>query len=166
MQLSDIMLSVTVSNKSLRQPSEMSFIRSGSSHSTMDVSTIDHVNLCIPSNDIDAAVGFYGDQLGFDIEGIEPYRRDEQSFFDVRLAPVHVIHLWPTAEFGPPSGDNFNHVALLVEADSEILKEDLVACDISITSEHKSPLGATGRAPAVYVEDPFGYQIELKATAD
>lgn len=132
----------------------------------MDVSTIDHVNLRIPPDGIDAAVGFYGDQLGFTIEGVERHKRGEQSFFDVRLTPVHVIHLWPTAAFEPPSGDNFNHVALKTEADIETVKEHLTASDISITSEHESPLGATGRAPAVYVEDPFGYQIELKATVD
>jgi hypothetical protein len=77
-----------------------------------------------------------------------------------------VIHLWQTVEFEQPSGNNFNHMALLVEADIETPKVDLVASDISITSEHESPLGATGRAPAVCVEDPFGHQIELKVTAD
>ena len=132
----------------------------------MDASTIDHVNLRIPPDGIDAAVGFYGNQLGLDIEGVERHKRGEQSFFDVRLAPVYVIHLWSTAEFEPPSGDSFNHVALLVEADIETLKEDLAPSDISITSEHESPSGATGRTPTVYVEDSFGYQIELKATAD
>jgi len=87
-------------------------------------------------------------------------------FFDVRLAPGHVIHLWPTSEFEPLSGDNFNHLALVVEADVETVKKHLVASDISITSERESLLGAAERAPAVYVEDPFGYQIELKRTAD
>jgi hypothetical protein len=28
-----------------------------------------------------------------------------------------------------------------------------------------SPLGATGEAPAVYIRDPFGYRVELKARA-
>jgi len=132
----------------------------------MDVSTIDHVNLRIPSDGVDAAVDFYSDRLGLDIEGVERYRRDEKSFFDVRLAPAHVIHLWPTGAFEPPSGDNFNHVALVVEAGVERIKDDLAAAGVSVVSEHDSPLGATGRGPAVYVEDPFGYRIELKTAVD
>lgn len=132
----------------------------------MEISTIDHVNLRIPTDGIDAAVEFYGDQLGFAIEGLKRHKAGEQSFFDVRLAQAHVIHLWPTAEFEPPSGNNFNHVALIVEADIEAVKEQLEEYDIPIQSELESPLGATGRAPAVYVDDPFGYQIELKSNAD
>lgn len=132
----------------------------------MKVSTIDHVNLRIPNDGIDAAVEFYGDQLGFAIEGLERHKLGEQSFFDVRLAQAHVIHLWPTAEFEPPSSNNFNHVALIVETDIEAVKEQLAAADVSIESELESPLGATGRAPAVYVEDPFGYRIEPKVNAD
>ena len=59
----------------------------------MDVEAIDHVNLRIPTESVDDATDFYGDRLGFDIEGLERFRDDEQSFFDVRLAPGHVIHL-------------------------------------------------------------------------
>jgi len=132
----------------------------------MDVSTIDHVNLRIPPDGIDAAVDFYGDRLDFTIEGIERHERGEKPFFDVRLAPAHVIHLWPTSAFEPPSGDNLNHVALTVEVDIDAVKEHLAAAAVPIASEHESPLGATGRAPAVYVEDPFGYRLELKAAVD
>lgn len=131
----------------------------------MDVSTIDHINLRIPPDGIDIADEFYGDQLGFAIEGIERHNLGEQPFFDVRLAEAHVIHLWPTVEFEPPSSNNFNHVALVVDADIEAVKEHLATRDISIESELASPLGATGRAPAVYIDDPFGYRIELKANA-
>ncbi|MFQ3319037.1 MAG: catechol 2,3-dioxygenase-like lactoylglutathione lyase family enzyme [Natronomonas sp.] len=132
----------------------------------MEVTSIDHVNLRIPDDGSDDAVDFYRNRLGFDIEGMERYRSGDQSFFDVRLAPAHVIHLWPTAEFEPPSGDNFNHVALLVDVDVESLKEQLADIGVSIDMELDAPLGATGRAPAVYVTDPFGYQIELKTAAE
>lgn len=85
----------------------------------IDVAAIDHVNLRVPTDGIDAATDFYGDALGFAIEGLERFREGEQSFFDVRLAPGHVVHLWPTGEFEPPSGNGFNHVALRVDADRE-----------------------------------------------
>jgi hypothetical protein len=42
------------------------------------------------------------------------------------------------------------------------VKERLAAAGVPVGSELESPLGATGRAPSVYVEDPFGYRMELK----
>ncbi len=132
----------------------------------MNVRSIDHVNLRIPTEGVEAALDFYRDRLGFAIEGLDRYRDGDQSFFDVRLAPEHVVHLWPTDEFEPPSGNGYNHLALVVEADIEAVKEDLSAAEVAVESELESPLGATGRAPSVYVEDPFGYLVELKAGAD
>jgi len=132
----------------------------------MDVRSIDHVNLRIPTDGVEAALDFYRDRLGFAIEGLDRYREGDQSFFDVRLAPEHVVHLWPTDEFEPPSGNSYNHLALVVEADIDAVKEALSAADVAVESELESPLGATGRAPSVYVEDPFGYLVELKAGVD
>jgi len=132
----------------------------------MDVRSIDHVNLRIPTEGVEDALDFYRDRLGFAIEGLDRYRGGGQSFFDVRLAPEHVVHLWPTDEFEPPSGNGYNHLALVVEADVEAVKGDLSAADVAVESELESPLGATGRAPSVYVEDPFGYLVELKAGTD
>ena len=131
----------------------------------MDVEAIDHVNLRIPTESVDDATDFYGDRLGFDIEGLERFRDDEQSFFDVRLTPGAVVHLWPTDAFEPPSGDGFNHLALRIEADREAVVERLSTTGVDVETELDAPLGATGRAPAVYVRDPFGYRLELKTTA-
>jgi catechol 2,3-dioxygenase-like lactoylglutathione lyase family enzyme len=132
----------------------------------MDVRSIDHVNLRIPEDGVDEALEFYRDRLGFGIEGLERYRDGDQPFFDVRLAPAHVIHLWPTDEFESPTGNNYNHVALIVEDDIEAVKERLSAAEVPVESELDSPLGATGRAPAVYVRDPFDYRVELKESTD
>jgi catechol 2,3-dioxygenase-like lactoylglutathione lyase family enzyme len=132
----------------------------------MDVRSIDHVNLRIPEDGVDDALDFYHDRLGLGVEGLERYRDGDQPFFDVRLAPAHVIHLWPTDEFESPSGDNYNHVALIVEDDIEAVKERLSVAEVPVESDLDSPLGATGRAPAVYVRDPFDYRIELKEPTD
>ena len=131
----------------------------------MDVAAIDHVNLRVPADGVDEATKFYGDRLGFAVEGLNHYRDGEQSFFDVRLTSGAVVHLWPTDAFEPPSGDGFDHLALRVEADREAVVERLSAAGVDIEMELDAPLGATGRAPAVYVEDPFGYLLELKTTA-
>ena len=132
----------------------------------MDATAIDHLNLRVPADGTEVATDFYRDRLGFAIEGMDRYEADEKPFFDVRLAPEHVLHLWPTDEFEPPSGNGFNHVALLIDDEVAAIERQLDEAGVTIENRHDSPLGATGRAPAVYVEDPFGYQVELKTTID
>jgi catechol 2,3-dioxygenase-like lactoylglutathione lyase family enzyme len=132
----------------------------------MDATAIDHLNLRVPADGTEAATDFYRDRLGFAIEGMDRYEADEKPLFDVRLAPEHVLHLWPTDEFESPSGNGFNHVALLIDDEVAAIERQLDEAGVTIENRHDSPLGATGRAPAVYVEDPFGYQVELKTTID
>ena len=132
----------------------------------MDATAIDHLNLRVPADGTEAATDFYRDRLGFAIEGMDRYEADEKPLFDVRLAPEHVLHLWPTGEFEPPSGNGFNHVALLIDDEVAAIERQLDEAGVTIENRHDSPLGATGRAPAVYVEDPFGYQVEVKTTID
>ena len=129
----------------------------------MDARAIDHVNLRIPDGGVADAIVFYRNGLGFDIEGRERYEAGDKPFFDVRLAPAHVIHLWPTPEFDPPEATNYDHVAILVEESIETIREELATAEIEIEQELDGPLGATGTGPAVYVRDPFGYRVELKA---
>ena len=132
----------------------------------MDATAIDHLNLRVPADGTEAATDFYRDRLGFAIEGMDRYEADEKPLFDVRLAPEHVLHLWPTDEFEPPSGNGFNHVALLIDDEVAAIERQLDEAGVTIENRHGSPLGATGRAPAVYVEDPFSYQVELRTTID
>lgn len=127
----------------------------------MNARHIDHVNLRIPPDGVDAAQTFYGETLGFGIEDTL-YEADEKSFFDVRLSPTAVVHLWPTDDFEAPSATNFNHVCIVVEESVEAVKTRLDDAGADIDNELSSPRGATGEAPSVYITDPFGYRIELK----
>ncbi|WP_255150041.1 VOC family protein [Halorarius halobius] len=122
---------------------------------------IDHANLRIPADGREPARQFYGEGLGFGIEDAR-YEAGEKPFFDVRLSATGVIHLWPTESFDAPEATNFDHVCVVVEEDVESIKRRLDEADIAIDTELDSPLGATGEAGSVYVEDPFGYRIELK----
>jgi catechol 2,3-dioxygenase-like lactoylglutathione lyase family enzyme len=128
----------------------------------VNVTTIDHLNLRIPADGVADALDFYRDGLGLEIEGLDRYEADEKPFFDVRLAPDHVIHLWPTPEFDAPEATNYDHVALIVDSEIDAITDELADAGIEIESHLDSPLGATGEAPAVYVRDPFGYRVELK----
>jgi len=128
----------------------------------MDASHIDHVNLRIPEDGVERAAAFYADALGFDVEGRERYEAGEKPFFDVRLTPEAVLHLWPTDDFDPPTGENYDHVAIVVDHTIEEMRERLDRAGVPIQKE-LTPLGATGEAPAAYVKDPFGYTVELKS---
>lgn len=130
----------------------------------MQATHIDHVNLRVPADGADDAREFYGERLGFGIED-GPYEAGEKPFFDVRLAPAAVLHLWPTEEFEPPTATNYNHVAVVVEESIEAVEAELDAAGVEVEKSLDAPLGATGEAPAVYVRDPFGYRVELKARA-
>lgn len=127
----------------------------------MNATHIDHVNLRIPPDGVSTARTFYGERLEFGIEDTL-YEADEKPFFDVRLSPTAVIHLWPTDSFEPPSPKNYNHVCIVVDDSIETVKTRLEEAGIGINTELESPRGATGKAPSVYITDPFGYQIELK----
>lgn len=130
----------------------------------MRADAIDHVTLRIPESRIDDAVDFYEGKLGFETEQLQHYESGEQSIFTFRLGEGCVIHAAPVPadDFSPPDGSDFRHLALRVDRSIDALEAALDEAGVEIVSEGH-PLGATGAAPAVYVEDPFGYAIELKA---
>ncbi|WP_313692638.1 VOC family protein [Halorarum halobium] len=128
----------------------------------MNARTIDHATLHVPTDGLEDARAFYGDALGFDLAGVERFEAGETPFFDVRLTPEHLLHLWPTEEFAEPDGTGYDHLALVVEEGIEAITAELNAAGVEIERRLENPVGATGRAPAVYVRDPFGYRVELK----
>ncbi|WP_049985175.1 VOC family protein [Halobellus rufus] len=131
----------------------------------MNGTAIDHVKLRIPDGGVETALAFYRDALGFDVDGMELYESGEKPFFSVRLAPGAVIHLEPDPSFDPASDRNaYDHVAVRIDDTIDGIADALSAADVEI-DRRLEPLGATGVAPAVYVTDPFGYRIELKADA-
>lgn len=138
------------------------FLATTTQRSTMHARTIDHVNLRVPADGLDAAREFYEEGLGFPLEGVDRFESGDKPFFDVRLAPENVLHLWPSEGFAEPAGDSYDHVALVVEEDVGTIKEQLARAGIDVERELDSPSGATGEAGAVYVRDPFGYRVELK----
>ena len=129
----------------------------------MDVVTIDHVNIRIPPSRVDEAIEFYRDGLGFEPENLEAYRNGDRTIFSFRLNDSSIIHVRPVESFNPPDGEGFDHYALVVDEPIEDVKNRLAEAGIEI-ERSGNPLGATGRAPAVYVRDPFDYLIEIKTT--
>jgi lactoylglutathione lyase len=128
----------------------------------MEATEIDHSKLYVPSDGRDTAVGFYRDALGFGIDGMERYESGEKPFFSVRLAPGAVIHIEPDEDFEPPARTGYDHIAVRIDDTIDGIERALAAAEVEV-DRRLTPLGATGTAPAVYITDPFGYPIELKA---
>lgn len=128
----------------------------------MDAHAIDHANLHIPSDGIETALEFYRDALGFHIERLDQFHAGETPFFAVRVTPKSAIHLWPDPDFEPPSGEGYDHLAIHLAESLGAIRETVQTAEITIEDE-RSVLGAAGEATSIYVRDPFGYLLELKA---
>jgi catechol 2,3-dioxygenase-like lactoylglutathione lyase family enzyme len=128
----------------------------------MDVATIDHVTFHVPEDGVEDAVAFYGDALGFGIEGLDAFEAGEKPFFDVRLGPRNVLHVWPLADFEAPDERGYDHLALLVDDPLDDVLAGLEERGVEIERRMDAPRGATGEAPGAYLRDPFGYRVELK----
>ena len=127
----------------------------------MRARAIDHVNLRIPDDEVQAALEFYRDALGFEPENLDAYRAGDRSLFSFRLGDSCVVHVRPVDDFEPPSDANFDHFAIVVETTAAAVRERLEDAGVEVVREG-NPLGATGRNPAVYARDPFGYLVEFK----
>lgn len=124
---------------------------------------IDHVNIKIPDDRVDDAVDFYQHGLGFKPEQLDAYRNGDRTLFSFRISSTSLLHVRPVkpSEYEDPEGTNYDHFAIVLEADIDEIRDTLEEADIELRRT-SNPLGATGRNPAAYVEDPFGYVIELK----
>ncbi len=126
----------------------------------MRAEVIDHVNLRIPRDGVDEAVRFYRDLLGFATQNLEGYRSGENTLFSFRPARGCKINIRPVAQFESP-GVNFDHLAVVVDSPEEALRTALSEAGVPIKRERdRSQL--SGAAVAFYIEDPFGYSLELR----
>lgn len=126
---------------------------------------IDHVNIRIPEGDVERAVAFYDGLLGFEPLKLDAYRAGERTSFFFRVGETSVLTIRPVETFEPPSGENLDHFCIVLEETVEELKPRLEERGVEIVREG-TPFGATGRAPSVYVRDPFGYLVELKQSQE
>jgi len=129
----------------------------------MEATAIDHVNMRVPEDDLESFVGFYRDDMGFDLEYYEAYRDGERGFFYVRLGPSCIVHVSPRERVPDPTGETINHFAVFVDASMDEVMERVEAADVEVLTEAVRE-GATGEHPCVYVEDPVGYTVEFKTS--
>jgi catechol 2,3-dioxygenase-like lactoylglutathione lyase family enzyme len=119
------------------------------------------VTIRVPEDRVDDLLGFYRGVLGFEVEGLDAYEAGERPIFAIRLSETSVVHVVPSETFETPADEHFDHFAVVVEEPIEEIEATLDDAGVEIERQF-TPAGATGTAPAVYVRDPVGYQVELK----
>lgn len=128
----------------------------------MHATRIDHINLCIPKDGVEEALEFYSTVLGFEPMKLDEFRENKRTSFFFRISKDAVINIRPKENFQKPSEENFDHFCIIFDEKIEHMKSVLEESEAEILKEG-NPLGAKGRGPGIYIRDPFGYKIELKA---
>lgn len=122
---------------------------------------IDHVNLKIPEDRIEEALEFYREFLGLETWKLEDYREDERTSFFFRIGENALLNIRPKPDFERPSGKNLDHFCIVKDVDVDEMRKEAKREGYEVLRQ-STPLGTQGRAPAIYVQDPFGYVIEIK----
>ena len=118
---------------------------------------VDHVVLnCV---DVERSLAWYVDELGLEPVRVDEWRAGEVLFPSVRVDATTLIDLFPAER----SGTNVDHVCLVIES------EDLAALaasgrfDVVGDGPVDGLFGAQGLATSLYVRDPDGNVVELRA---
>ena len=121
----------------------------------MHVHELDHIVLNTP--DVERSLGFYVDLLGLEGHRIDEWRAGEVFFPSVRINAdtiIDVLHAERT-------GENMNHLCLVVDrADVDAVADDP---RFDVVDGPGMRYGARGDGWSVYVADPDGNVVELRA---
>ncbi|MPY91931.1 MAG: VOC family virulence protein [Acidimicrobiia bacterium] len=125
------------------------------------VSALDHIVLV--ARDVEATLAWYQRHLGFEAVRLGAWRAGEVPFPSLRVTPSTIIDV-VAGEPGGPTGlagpGHLAHVCFVV--DDEGLDAARADPDLVIEDEG-TRFGARGNARSVYVRDPDGLTVELRA---
>ena len=123
---------------------------------------MDHIVLAV--SDVERSLAFYTDVLGLPGERVDEWRAGKVGFPSLRLNADTLIDLQVRKPDGKPAGVNVDHYCLVLESvDWDELLPYLRERNVPIVTEPVSRWGAHGRATSIYLLDPDGNQVELRA---
>lgn len=123
----------------------------------MKVTGIDHIVL--DCTDVERSVAWYRDRLGLEPLRLDEWQAKEVAFVSLRIDETTIIDLFEQE----PTGENMNHVALLVEGVD--LDEMAATGEWAIEMGPADLFGAQGTGRGFYVRDPDGHLVELRTYA-
>jgi glyoxylase I family protein len=120
---------------------------------------IDHVVLKVSA--IERSLAFYVDVLGMHLERIIEgagiwQLRCGRNIVDLQVLPAGT-------SLAPPANRGIDHLCLLLTGDFATVRAHLEAHGVTISWGPVELYGATGFGTSVYLLDPDGHTIELKA---
>jgi len=131
----------------------------------LQVQSIDHFVLRV--RDLDRSLEFYRDILGLRIEFLDEFRAGTRPFVSARVGE-QLIDLVPDPTYDPTVGLNAGgllHFCVdLRDCDFDKVIPHLEEKGVEVIEHQPVPrMGATGMGLSIYVKDPDGYVVELKA---
>jgi catechol 2,3-dioxygenase-like lactoylglutathione lyase family enzyme len=124
------------------------------------VTGFDHLVLLVA--DVERSVAWYVDELGLAPERLDEWRRGEVPFPSVRISPTAVIDVVARGADGAPAArsGNVDHFCLVVDDDVHALA---ASGRLDVLTGPVPRWGAQGDATSIYVRDPDGNIVELRA---
>ena len=125
----------------------------------LHVEALDHIVLAVA--DVERSLAWYCGRLGLAPLRVEEWRAGEAPFPSVRVSADTIIDITAATE-GAPTGRNVDHFCLVVSA--EDLAQVRGSGRFEIVRDPDFALyGAHGLADGLYVRDPDGNEVELRA---
>jgi catechol 2,3-dioxygenase-like lactoylglutathione lyase family enzyme len=123
----------------------------------MKVVGFDHLVLKVA--DVERSLAFYCGELGLAPERVEEWRAGEVLFPSVRITDTAIIDLLA----GERTGDNVDHFCLVVARTDLAAVAASGSFDVVGGGPVDGLFGAQGLATSLYVRDPDGNVVELRA---
>ena len=126
---------------------------------------LDHAVLRVA--DVERALAFYVDILGCRPVRVEEWRHGEAPFPSVRVADasiLDIVPLPPGETHAEPPRQRLDHICIAIEpCDLASLAAAMADAGIHVDGDPAGRFGARGVGDSLYVTDPDGLVIELKA---